>query len=507
MNFHSRRRFLKSGLATSALLGLGDFAFLSGLQPVSAAEAALDKSRVTFSPDIEPLVRLMENTSRDRVLEEVATRVKGGLSYRSVLTAVLLAGMRNIQPRPVGFKFHAVLVINAAHLASINSPDSDRWLPIFWAIDQFKSSQAQDIKEGDWTMGRVEESNVPPSHKAREAFTEAMDAWDESATDAAATSLARHFGAQECFELFAHYGARDFRDIGHKAIYVANTFRTIENIGWRHSEPVLRALAYGLLDHTREGNPAKNDYAADKPYRRNIELLKEIKPGWQTGRDDPKATAEMLFTLRAGSDADASRKVVDLLNRGIAARSITDAFFQLAGELLMKNPGIQSLHAFTSSNALHYAFQHCAKDETRRLLLLQNAAYVVLFRNNVLGAGKMSKPLIDQFEPASPESKGADGVAEIFADASRDKMLAARKALSWLSDANDAKPFIDAAQRLIYLKGSDSHDYKFSSAALEDYFNISPEVRNRYLAASVFYLKGSGGPDTNVSKRIRQALG
>ena len=83
-------------------------------------------------------------------------------SYREVLTALLLAGVRNIQPRPVGFKFHAVLVVNSAHLASINSPDSDRWLPIFWALDQFKSSQARDVQEGDWTMSAVDESAVPP---------------------------------------------------------------------------------------------------------------------------------------------------------------------------------------------------------------------------------------------------------------------------------------------------------------------------------------------------------
>ena len=67
-----------------------------------------------------------------------------------------------MQPRPaVGFKFHAVLVVNAAHLASLSSPDSDRWLPIFWALDYFKSSQASDVEEGDWTMAPVDESAVP----------------------------------------------------------------------------------------------------------------------------------------------------------------------------------------------------------------------------------------------------------------------------------------------------------------------------------------------------------
>ena len=101
----------------------------------------------------------------------------------------LLAGVRNVQPRPsVGHKFHAVLVVNSAHLASLASPDTDRWLPIFWALDYFKSSQAQDVREGNWTMGPVDESAVPPARKAREAFAAAMDDWDEAAADAAVAS-------------------------------------------------------------------------------------------------------------------------------------------------------------------------------------------------------------------------------------------------------------------------------------------------------------------------------
>ncbi len=63
-----------------------------------------------------------------------------------------------------------------------------------------------------------------------------------------------------------------------------------------------------------------------------------------------------------------------------------------------------------------------------------------------------------------------------------------------------------AAQRLIYLKGTDSHDYKFSSAVLEDYSNLSPKLRDRYLAASVFWLKGSGAPDSGLVARTRAML-
>src|SRR4051812_25886010 len=240
-----RRSFLQGAGCAAALAGLG---FLDRLPLVSAAEAKLPKENVRFHPDIEPLVRLLEDTSRERVLEEVAMRIRRGATYQEILSALFLAGVRNIQPRPVGFKFHAVLVVNSAHLASLASHDSERWLPIFWAVDQFKSSQARDVQEGDWTMGAVDEAAVPDSHKAKPALISALDNWDEAAADAAMVGLARTAGAGEIYEILARYGARDFREIGHKEIYVANSFRLLEVIGWQHAEPILRSLAYALLD-------------------------------------------------------------------------------------------------------------------------------------------------------------------------------------------------------------------------------------------------------------------
>lgn len=249
----TRRMFLTQTAAASTLAGLGDLGFLSALRPVTAAEVKPDPGAVRLAPQIAPMVKLIEDTPRNRLLEEVAGRVKDGLSYRQLLAALMLAGVRNIQPRPhVGFKFHAVLVVNSAHLASINSPAEHRWLPIFWALDYFKDAQASDVREGDWTMGPVDESAVPAPHEAHRRFAEAMDRWDESAADAAVAGLARSAGAHEVFELMFRYGCRDFRDIGHKAIFVSNSYRALQCIGWQHAEPVLRSLTYAMLNQDRK---------------------------------------------------------------------------------------------------------------------------------------------------------------------------------------------------------------------------------------------------------------
>ena len=85
-------------------------------------------------------------------------------------------------------------------------------------------------------------------------------------------------------------------------------------------------------------------------------------------------------------------------------------------------------------------------------------------------------------------------------------MTAARKALAYLQAGHDPRTLIDAARRLVFLKGNDAHDYKFSSAVLEDYYNVSPAWRERYLASSLFLLPGSADRDNDLVRRTRAAL-
>lgn len=493
-----RRDFM---LSAGSLAALGA---LSRLRPVSAEEARLSPKLVRLDAGIEPLVQLIETTPRDRVIEEVAQRVKGGLGYRELLAALLLAGVRNIQPRPnVGFKFHAVLVVNSAHLASLDSPPEYRWLPIFWALDNFKSSQKRNQDEGGWRMGPVDESKLPPAGKMRQAFASAMENWDEAAADVAAARIARSMGLNEAFDLFARYGCRDFRDIGHKAIYVANAFRTLHVIGPQHAEPVLRSLAYALLRHEGE-NPAKRNGEPDRCGRENAERLTKIREGWQDGKLDAGATKALLATLREGKEADACQQTVELLNQGISPQSIWDALLLGGGELLMRQPGIVGLHTLTTANALRHAFDICGDDSTRRLLMLQCAAFLPQFLGAMKGRGTVADAQVDQLKPTPAKAEATPDW--VFDDVGRNREAAAGKTLAYLASGGSARTLIDKARVLIFLKGTDSHDYKFSSAVLEDYEHVSPNLRDPFLAASTYWLKGNSARDSALVTRIRDAL-
>jgi hypothetical protein len=497
---------LQTAGTVGALLGLDGMSVFNGLPAVSAAETKLDPKRVRLDPGIEPLVTLIEETPRERLIEEVAVRVRKGLSYRELLTGLFLAGVRNIRPRPnVGFKFHAVLVVHSAHLASLAAPDEERWLPLFWSLDSFKSAQATNEKESGWRLGPVDEPNVPSARKARELFIAAMDNWDEAKADVAAAGVARSLGANEAFELFCKYGARDFRDIGHKIIYVCNAWRTLECIGWQHAEPVMRSLAFALLQHEGD-NPAKRDGAPDHPGRRNKTLAADLHPEWREGKASSEASTDLLTVLREGKSDAAADCVVKLLNGGAAVQSVWDALFAGAAELVIRQPGIPSLHAVTTTNALRHAFEMSCDDETRRWLVLQNAAFLPLYREFMGQRGKIKDNKLDALASVPLNTTGPEAVAEIFRDVGPKSADAAGKMLSYLGGNGEPAAVMNAARLLVFFKGNDAHDYKFSSAVGEDYFRISPPWRDRYLAASAFLLRGASAKDTPLAKRTHEAL-
>ena len=495
MSHVDRREFLM-GLGGSVAAGSAAFQALQSLVPARADELQVTPNVVRFRPEMEEVVRWIEATPREQILRGAVERLKQGLSYRQLVGGLFLAGIRNIKPRPVGFKFHAVMVVSAAHQLALDAPQADRLIPFFWGLDTFKSSQAQDVKEGDWTLAPVREAAVPSASQARQRFIEAMDRWDDEAADVAVAGLCRSAGAAEVMELLAQYGIRDWQNIGHKAIFTAHSCRTLELIGWEHAEPVLRSLVYGLL------NGGRGESAA--PYDHNRELVTKIREDWSAGKPDPLVTTSLLQTLRQANPKEAASAVVEHLNKGVAASSLWDGILLAAGELLMRQQAIVPLHATTATNSLYYTFRQSGNNATRLLALLQAASWITLFREGARERGGLpDKPNIDEF--AAADSAPAS-IESIFDGLKQNRAKAAAETLAYARAGGNASAFFDAARHLIFTKGTDAHDYKFAASSFEDFAHASPAVRPQLLAASVYYLKGTREPDSPLLQRTREAL-
>src|SRR5262249_11217470 len=152
-----------------------------------------------------------------------------------------------------------------------------------------------------------------------------------------------------------------------------------------------------------------------RPWRDNVKLVDSIRRDWQRGKVTPSAATELLATERTASPAECSAKVIELLNKGIDPASIWDGLFLTAGELLMRRPGIGGLHTLTTMNALHFAYQTSGNDETRRMMMLQAAAFLPMFREFITGGSKLPDLCLDKLEKADAKAKGPEAVEEIFA--------------------------------------------------------------------------------------------
>jgi len=496
-----RRRFLQIASALGVGTELGPWASLRTITPLRADDAKVKPDMVKFRPEIEPVVRLLEDTPRERALEVGIAQLKKGLSYKNLLAGLFLAGIRNIKPRPVGFKFHAVMVINSAHVLAQSSAVSERLLPLFWALDNFKASQAQDVAEGDWVLEPVDECRLPKTHLAREEFVRAMEVWDSEAADAAIAALCRSSGAAHTMEALWRVAVRDQRNIGHKAIFAAQSWRTLQTIGWEHAEPVLRSLVYGMLDLQGDTRPKPVG-----PYEANLEIARKIRPEWQIGREDPAATRALLQVMRQATPEAASAEAVKMLNKGISPGSLWDATVLAGCELMMHKPDILALHATTSTNALHYIFGASGDDLTRRLALLQAVGWQPMFRNRTKLTDADG---IDSLKTNSDlaVSSGDESVAEIFTTVNDDRKKAAAKVQAYLGRGGSSDLIFDAARRMIFHKGAESHQYKYGAAVAEEFlWSTEPRWRSPIVATSMFYLPGAKSPDSPLMNRAREAI-
>ena len=331
--------------------------------------------------------------------------------------------------------------------------------------------------------------------------TNALEKWDPVGADAAVAALCRSSGAAETMEPLWRAGVRDQRDIGHKAIFTAQSWRTLQTIGWEHAEPVLRSLVFGMLD-------LRGDSRARPvgPYEANLENAAKIRPEWSIGRNDSAATQALLQSIRQATPEAASTEAVKLLNQGIAPGSLWDAVILAACELLMHSPGIIAIHATTATNALHYIYTASGDDTTRRLALLQAVGWQPMYRGRV---NLTDAAGIDSLKatPDIPLSPGDEAVGEIFAAINTDRKKAGTMAMAYLARGGSPQLIFDAARRMIFHKGRDSHDYKYGAALWEEtLWSTEPKWRHAMVAAAMSNFPGGKTADSPLMIRARESL-
>ena len=491
------------GLGAGAGRGPGRLGLLRAITPARAADMKVGPDAVRFRPEIEPVVRWIEETPREQALEVAVAHLKEGLSYRDLLAGLFLAGIRNIKPHPVGFKFHAVMVINSAHLLGQTAAVSDRLLPLLWALDNFKKSQAQDIKEGDWTLGKVDEAHLPSPDRA------------EGGVHSSDGRLGRRRGRRRRRRALPHRGGGR----GDGAVLSLRRPRPARTSATRRSSPCsaggpCRRSAGSMPSPSSARSPSAcstctsdSRHVAVGPYEANLENAKKVRDGWQVGKPDPAATRSLLETIRQARPSR-PRPRRSLLNRGHRPRLALGCGHPGRQRVADADPGHPRAARgdLGQRPALHLRRQR-RRDQPHASPCSKPSAGS---RCSAAGSSPPRPLAIDALEPKTSEAKGDEAVSDIFAtiDKSKEsKDAAAAKAVGYLNAGGSTDLLFAAARRMIFHKGRDSHDYKYGAAAWEECVLASdPKWRTPLAAAMMFNLPGSKTPDSPLMNEAREAV-
>jgi hypothetical protein len=511
----SRRGFLQAATTAGAAAGLCPWASIAPLSPASAAQHQVAPDLVRFSPDIEPIVRLIEETPQEKCVAAMIEQLRRGLPYRNFVAALYLAAIRAARWHGSGMHAfdHSAYVVHSAYQLALDLPPGEQLLPAFFALISFKGMQ----KAYPGRTGTPElTGTLPAAEHAASELRAGMDGWDSERAERAVVALARSRGRSEVLESLWSYAGRTWGFIGHMPILVASSARLLETIGWQHAEPILRYVVQGLAGWGKE----HDSHADMQPYWSNQPRVERaagnLPADWAVRRANEGLTQDLVALLRdSKADAACDLAVTELTSGRAKAGAVWDAVHLAAGELLLCskpfNPRGQTngdaLHANTAVNALHYAFRASGRPDTRLLLLMQGLAWLPLYRKLIIEK-QLFIPAIDLTRliaaelPATPES----AIEAILASRTQQPHDAARLAFAF-GQKHPPQPLLNAARRLLPMKSTgDPHDIKFPVAIFEDLDLISGPWRPHLLAAAVLSFWCPDRPDNPRMEEARDAI-
>lgn len=480
-----KRRTLLSGLLASP--------FLAGLASASSVSTEQDLHNT--------LVTLPRNQLQLWVVEQIR---QARLSKPQLIKALLSAGVSHIEPRPVGFKYHAVLMVDAARRLALNADGIASWIPLLWNVDYFKHSQARSRNISGWML-EESQNELPDLSPAIESFAEGMQLKSWQQVDSAITRLARSGSLHGVFELMLPWAIRDFHSIGHKVILLSGVFRCLEYCGWRDSETILRGTAFALL---ADGNVAadRRDGWWTEDYQPNLVLSEALPERMFQGEASAAVTAELLTTIRSGDVRRATEAGAMQLRQGAVIQSVWDAVFLAAADAVMNRPTIPMLHCVTVSHGFYSLWQRTGNPVLRRLIPLQAISYVARMKGERREGSWNGLDILHYRERNSVDAAPHELHQKLGSELGYDPQQARSVLQQYPLDQHWWLLKRQLNNWLLY-KANKAHDFKYGAAVLETIEWLSPNWRNAYLVACSRLLMGSNMPDSVEGQKIEEWLG
>ncbi len=490
----SRRQFLAEVGQGTLIAAVGCAAASDlGLATAFAEEAP---ARLDFG-SLEPLVRLMQETPVNRLLPQLAEKLKSGVELRRLVAAAALANSRTFGGEDyVGF--HTMMALAPALRMAGELPQALQPLPVFKVL--YRNTNRIQEKGGrkEEVLHPVQPGPLPEGREGGEVLREAVRRKNVEEAEKTFAALAK-ISAEDAFNHLL-YTVQDTTEV-HRVVLPYRAWGLLDVVGREQAHTLLRqSVRYCVRAESYSGNAEWSGTRTLLPKLLDEHRLIGREPS--TRIPDDKWVDEFSQTLFKSTAEQAAEAAAAALAEGIAPDAIGEAISLAANQLVLRDHGRRpneesqgkpvgsvhgdsiGVHASDSANAWRNMARVSNARNTFACLIL-GAYQVALDRVNRGGDFLKWQPLpvkyhLDQVKATEPE------VLLREADEAIRQNLQARVAAivhRYGELGHAPKPVFDLLLRYAVSEDGALHAEKYYRTVAEEFSSTRPAFRWRQLVA------------------------
>lgn len=490
----NRREFLAEVGRGMVLATVGG-AVASDLGLVNAL-AEEEPRPLTFGT-LEPLVQFMQETPPDKLVPQLAEKLKSGTDLRRLVTAAALANARTFGGEDyVGF--HTMMALAPAFHMAAELPAALQPLPVFKVLYrntnriQEKGGRKQEV------LFQVEPEKLKSTRPGGELLRDEVRAKDVNAAEKTFAALAQVSPDEALNELLT--AVEDHTEV-HRVVLPYRAWDLLDLIGKEQAHTLLRqSVRYCVRAEYWPKSAAPGDPRTLLPKLLEEHQLMGRQPGTRAGETD--WVSQLSDSIFKGSPEQAAEAAAAALAEGFSPDAVGEAVSLAANQLILRDrgrppgeesPGKPPGSVHGDSIGVHACDSACAwrnlarvgNPRNRMACLILGAYQVALDRVARGGDFLHWDPLPKSYHLQQIKAGDAGGLLQEADEAIRQNLQAHAAAIihRYGERGFAPRPAFDLLLRYAVSEDGSLHAEKYYRTVTEEFASTRPEFRWRQLVA------------------------
>jgi len=324
--------------------------------------------RVQFSDTIEPLVRFVEETPRNEILDRTLEKLRSGVPPQTMLTASVLAVARSadLPPGHHGGPLHPIAGLHAVSKLVARLDGEQRFLPVLQHV-ALSNKHIHDPVTGPYSLLDFAPLDAGGIEATKAAFLKAAGRGESNKADHLFLWLWDHIPAIEAFDLLLSVAIPKNVLDDHYFIFPAFAWRALDTLGHEHLKFLMRpAVRYVARFPTQRSVPEVD--ALIEHHQLLTRILRQ-----RTGTDETGTIGRIGEAIGGcGTYGEIPALLAQALADGLSLEGAGEALSIGAAGLFLRsltgNP--MDVHLHTSANLRRYLLRLDGLSMRNKLLIL-----------------------------------------------------------------------------------------------------------------------------------------